>query len=194
MSKASMHVKRYLFHYCRDDFVAQCSALMPCDRHKVDAGKIFCPADSPVAFPVTRAADPVAVNLAGGGALACFFLLCLIMMAEHLCNPWCTATLLLLLSARKSICLVFRLTTPSPLHHCLPFVFISLSFALLWKNSQIVLCFQTCCYRLLCRCSDLLNPDTLIHQNHLTRIFWKSITTGFKVSPIDLGRSWRAMA
>lgn len=39
------------------------------------------------AFSVTHAADPVSVNLAGGGALACFFLLCLIMMADRLCNP-----------------------------------------------------------------------------------------------------------
>lgn len=160
MSKASKHVKRYLFHYCRDDFVAQRSAVMLCDRHKVDAGKIFCPADSLVAYPVTRAADPVAVNLAGGGALACLFLLRLIMMAEHLCNPWCTATLLLLLSARKSICLVFLLTTPSPLHRCFPFVFISQASLIrsFLKNSQIVLCFQTCCYRLSCRCFWFAKP------------------------------------
>lgn len=38
-------------------------------------------------FPVTHDTDPVSVNLAGGGALACFFLLCLIMMADRLCNP-----------------------------------------------------------------------------------------------------------
>ncbi len=147
MSKASKHVKRYLFLYSQDDFVAKHLALMPLDRHKVGAGKIFCPADFHVAFPVTHAAsaDPVAVNLAGGGALACFFPLRLIMMADHLCNPWCTAALLLLLSARKSICLVFQQTTPSLLCQCLSFVFIShisfwirslrcLSHSLFWEK------------------------------------------------------------
>lgn len=53
MSKASKHVKRYLFLYSQDDFVAKRLALMPLDRHKVGAGKIFCPADFHVAFPVT---------------------------------------------------------------------------------------------------------------------------------------------
>lgn len=87
MSKASKHVKRYLFLYCQDNFVPKRLALMPLDRHKVGAGKILRPADFHVAFPVTHAADPVAVNLAGSGALACFFPLSLIMMADRLCNP-----------------------------------------------------------------------------------------------------------